>query len=230
MTWPITGLAALGVATERVAIATSRTPRRVWEACTIRGNRRVAVGVGSGVLFLYLLAIGDIVVSASGGLATTPGLQAAPSRVFDAKAPFLFEAALVVRPGPHLTLFVSPVNIILGTAVAFLAGLNIAVAQHVSRHASCRRTGYGRLFGLLPALGLGSACCAPTVLLALGTGTSASLLPVMIAVRPAFYPLTVVLLGASLVWTSGFRRGVPDRSGTGGDGQQRQTGWVVSPP
>lgn len=40
----------------------------------------------------------------------------------------------------------------------------------------------------------------PTFVLALGAGTAAAILPVLLPLRPLFYPLTLVLLGAALVW------------------------------
>lgn len=55
---------------------------------------------------------------------------------------------------------------------------------------------------MLRAFLLGFACCAPTVLLILGTGTAAALLPVLIPLRPVFYPFTLVLLTAALVGQS----------------------------
>lgn len=206
MTGLLAGLAAIGFAVERVCAAIGYAPKRVREACAVRAHRRAAGAVGAGVLILYLLTIGDIVVLVSGNLATTPTLQTATDELFDVKAPYLFEAVLALRPNAHLTVFVSPVNIVLGAAVAVLAAANVAVAQHASRQGTCRRSGYGRLVGVLPALGLGSVCCAPTVLLALGASTTAALLPAMLLVRPIFYPLTVALLGASLVWTGRPRR------------------------
>lgn len=207
---PLTVLARIGSAAEHITTGIGAAVLEVWQVFTIRGHRRTAIAVGLTVLVLYLLAIGDIVVAASGALGNEPMYQMAPGRLFHAKAPFLFEPVLVIRPSTHVTLFLSPVNIGLGAVVAVLAGANVAVARHVGRQAECRRSGYSRLLGVLPVLGLGSACCAPTVLLAIGTSTTAMLVPVMLAVRPIFYPLTVVLLGASLVWTSRPRRAPRD--------------------
>jgi hypothetical protein len=86
--------------------------------------------------------------------------------------------------------------------VATLAAANVVVARDAARHTVCRRAGFGRLIGALPVLGLGFACCTPTLLLAVSTTAGASLLPAMLAVRPIFYPLTLVLLGTTLVWNA----------------------------
>ena len=206
MIGPLTVLAGIGSAAEHISTGIAAVVRKVWQAFTIRGHRRTAIAVGLTVLVLYLLAIGDIVVAASGALGNEPMYQMAPGRLFHAKAPFLFESVLALRPNTHLTLFLSPVNIVLGAVVAALAGANVAVARHVGRQTGCRRSGYARLLGVLPVLGLGSACCAPTVLLAIGTSTTATLIPGMLAVRPIFYPLTVALLAASVAWTSRTRK------------------------
>jgi hypothetical protein len=53
---------------------------------------------------------------------------------------------------------------------------------------------------VLPAFLLGFACCVPTFLLVLGSGTAAALLPVLIPLRPVFYPLTLLMLTGTLVW------------------------------
>ncbi|WP_406442378.1 hypothetical protein OHB00_39915 [Streptomyces sp. NBC_00631] len=101
-------------------------------------------------------------------------------------------------------MFVSPLNVLLGGIVAALVGCNVAVAgltalQAAACRATRRRRGYARLLGMLPAFLLGFAWCVPTVLLLLGTGTAAALLPVLTPLRPVFYPLTLMLLTAALV-------------------------------
>lgn len=205
----LAGLAAIGGAAERVTIAIGATARRVRDACTVQTHRRVAVVVAAGVLALYLFAIGDIAVSASGRLSATPMLQTATDNLFRTRAPYLFEPVLALRPDSHLTVFVSPLNILLGSVVAALAAANVAVARNAAQLAVCRRTGFGRLAAAIPVLGLGFACCTPTLLLAVSTSAGAALLPAMLAVRPIFYPLTLVLLGTTLVWTARPRRRSP---------------------
>lgn len=202
MTAILAGLAVIGGAAERVTFAIGAAARGVRDACTVHTHRRVAVVVAAGVLILYLFAIGDIAVSASGRLSTTPMLQTATDNLFRTRAPYLFEPVFALRPDSHLTVFISPLNILLGSVVATLAAANVAVARDAARHTVCRRTGFGRLIGVLPVLGLGFACCTPTLLLAFGATASAALLPAMLAVRPIFYPLTLVLLGTTLVWNA----------------------------
>ncbi|WP_244206712.1 hypothetical protein [Streptomyces swartbergensis] len=140
-------------------------------------------------------------MSASGRFTGASVFQAAPDQLFRARAPYLFEPVLAWHPSGHVAVFVSPVNLLLGTVVAALVGCNIAVAAFAARQAaSCRRTRYARLLGVLPAFLLGFACCVPTFLLVIGTGAAAALLPVLIPLRPVFYPLTLVMLIATVVW------------------------------
>lgn len=96
-------------------------------------------------------------------------LLRAPENLLDTRAPYLFEPVLALHPGAHLAMFLSPLNLLLGTIVAALAGANVAVTSHTAQHSACRRRGYGRLLGVLPAFPLGFACCAPTLLFVLGT-------------------------------------------------------------
>lgn len=190
---PLAALAKLGDTWDGVAAAVRATPRRAGAALAVR--RRTGIITAAVVLVLYLFSIGDLAISASGRWASAPLLQAAPDNLLDTRAPYLFEPVLALYPNAHFAVFLSPVNLLLGTIVAVLAGVNVAVA----RHAACRR-GYGRLLGVLPAFLLGFACCAPTLLLALGTGTGAALLPLLLPLRPIFYPLTLLLLITTLVW------------------------------
>lgn len=150
---------------------------------------------------LYLLAIGDLAISTSGRWSTTPAVRIAPDALFQARAPWLFEPVLELHAGAHLAAFLSPINLLLGVVVATLAGANIALAAHGARQAvACRRPGYSRSLAVLPAFLLGFACCVPTFVLALGAGTAAAILPVLLPIRPLFYPLTLVLLLGALVW------------------------------
>jgi hypothetical protein len=158
---------------------------------------------------LYLLAIGDIAPSGRVGRASGAWwIEVAPSwteRLFAARAPYLFEPVLAVHPLPQLTILLSPVNLVLGGLLAGLVGLNLAVAAYAAAQAtSCQPTGYGRLLAALPALLTGVTCCIPTFLAVLGSSTAAVLLPVVMPLRMLFYPLSLVLLTATLIW--GIRR------------------------
>ncbi|KUO19582.1 hypothetical protein AQJ91_19320 [Streptomyces dysideae] len=180
---------------------TAVQPGAVRAALAMRRHRRTGLLAAAVVLAAYLFSIGDLAVSASGRFTGVPVFRTAWEQLFEARAPYLFEPVLALHPSPHVAVFLSPVNLLLGAVVATLVGCNVAVAGLAGRQAaSCRRTRHARLLGVLPAFLLGFACCVPTVLLVLGTGTAAVVLPVLIPLRPIFYPLTLVLLTSTLVW------------------------------
>lgn len=193
--------AQAGDAWDGTVAAMAATPRRVRAAFAVRRYRRAALIAATVTLVVYLFSIGDLAVSGSGRFTGTPLVRTAPDQLFTAPAPYLFELVLAWHPTSHLAVFVSPVNLLLGAIVAALVGCNIAVTAHAARQAaSCRRTRYARLLAELPAFLLGFACCVPAFVLVLGASTAAALLPVLIPLRPVFYPLILVMLAATLVW------------------------------
>lgn len=112
-------------------------------------------------------------------------------QLWSVRAPYLFEPVLALRT-PYAALFLSPVNLLLGALVALLAGANVAVALTARDEAACRTPRTRGMTGLLGVL--------PAFLLAVGTGAAAAVLPFVLPLRPVFYPLTLALLTASLVW------------------------------
>lgn len=193
-------VARIGTGWDRVIAAGVSTPRRILTALAVRRHRRAGLVAALVTLVLYLLAIGDLAVSLSGTWTNAPLIQTAPAAMWQTRAPYLFEPVLVMHPAPQLAVFISPVNIALGAVLAALVGCNIAVAAHSARTAaSCRRPGYSKVLAVLPAFLLGFACCVPTFLLVLGSGAAATLLPLMLPLRPIFYPLALLLLLTVLV-------------------------------
>jgi hypothetical protein len=193
--------ARIGNGSDGAALAVRDTPRVLKEALALRRGRRVFGIAASAILALYLLAIGDVAISPSGRWAGATSVRFAPDGLFRTRAPWLFEPVLELHPGGHLAVFASPVNLLLGVLVAVFGGLNIALAAHAARQAvACRNPGYSRSLAVLPAFLLGFACCVPTFVLALGAGTAAAILPVLLPIRPLFYPLTLILLLGALVW------------------------------
>ncbi len=176
------------------------TPGKVGQAFVERRPRRFAIGAGLAVLLLYLLAIGDIAVSSSSQTGLGPAVQVAFENLFRTRAVYLFEPVFAIRAGAHLTVFVSPVNAAMGAVVAALAAANVAVTVFVAQSTACPRARFVPLLGVLPSLGIGFACCAPTALVAVGAGVGSALLPTVLMVRPIFYPLSIVALVIALVW------------------------------
>ncbi len=204
-------LARVGDGWDAVVRTAAATPATLRQALAGRGQRRVAVIAGSVVLVLYLVAIGDIAFSTSS--AWSSGIRFAPGQLFEARAAYLFEPVVALFAGSYVAVFLSPINLLLGGIVAALASANITLATYGARQAvACRRPGYSRTLAVVPAFLLGFACCVPTFVLALGAGTAAAILPVLLPLRALFYPLTLVLLLAGVIWGAHRVRAVPSDS------------------
>ncbi|WP_149361909.1 hypothetical protein [Lolliginicoccus suaedae] len=171
----VRGIAAVESASDRIvelAALAVRMARRGW---TDRVARRSGLAAGLVVLALYLVSIGDVVFSWSGSLSGRGVDVVGWSAAGQARAPYVFEPVAALHLGGHASVFISPVNLLLGLVVAILVVANVLSAVHASRHVSrCRTGGVARLAGVLPVFLLGFACCAPTFLLLLGTGVPAA--------------------------------------------------------
>lgn len=204
----------LGDAVDALAGALRRVPREVRRTLAVRRYRRVAVAVALAYLAVYLLAIQDIAISLSGQygrFASVPSIEVVPDwteRLFQARAPFLYEPVAAIYPLSQLAFFVSPGNILVGSSLGVLLGLNIALAAYArSREAACGRRRYAGVLGALPSLLLGFSCCAPTLILLLGTSVAAALMPAFIPLREYLFPASLLLMTLMLAW-SGRRSGL----------------------
>lgn len=147
-------------------------------------------------------------------------------KLFAERAPFLYEPVAAVYLLPQLAVFVS-VGIVIGWALGLPLALNVALAvDAAARVESCRRRAYTPALGVLPTFLMGFACCAPTVILVLGTNVAASLMSVFIPLRTFLLPLAVVFMGAMLLWSVRRMRTAEDvLGGAGGrDSDARGTG------
>lgn len=150
-------------------------------------------------LVVYLLAIQNLVVARSLriDLPSFEVLSGWVSRLTEPIAPFYFEPVAAFYLTDHLTLLVSPLNLLMGLVLGGLVALNLAVEVDAYRHArACRRRAMGGLLGSLPGFLTGFACCVPTVALVLGAQFTLAL----IALRSWFFPVAVVAMLASLLW------------------------------
>jgi hypothetical protein len=169
-------------------------------ATRVRGARAVLVGTAVVYLGLYLLALGHL----RPGVGSFDLLVVADplSRAVRPLGFLSFEPVARVDLGV-VRLLVSPVNLLLGTVLAGLVGVNLAVSYLAWRHpAACgieaRRANASGLLAGLPALLSGAACCGPVVLVALGVQATGLLLSTFRALVPA----AVLLLVASLLYVS----------------------------
>jgi hypothetical protein len=183
---------------ERGREAVSKTGAAVRGAVVRRDARAVQLGVFGLNLGLYLFILGQLRFTGDGGfdyVAVADPL----SRMFQTTGTFAFEPVVGVVVGP-LELLVAPVNIAIGSVLALLVGVNLAVSYLAWRHpAACDVGSGGKTSGLLaslPALLSGTACCGPVVLIALGIQASG----VLIASFGFLVPAAALLLVGSLLY------------------------------
>lgn len=206
-------LIALGVrignATDEVGVVARTAPRHLRSALAIRRYRRVALAALLTYLVLYLAALGDIDVSTDGTfgrIAHIPSVQVVPDwsgKLFAERAPFLYERVAAVYVLPQLALFISVGNILVGFLLGLLLALSVALALYArSQLGSCEPRVYASAIGVLPSFLMGFACCAPTLILALGTTFAAAILPIFIPLRGFLLPLAVFSMLLMLLWNA----------------------------
>lgn len=168
----------------------------------LRFARRLGIGAGLLYLLIYLMAIQNLVISGTDltRFVQVPSVVVASdwtSKVLRPIAPFYFESVAAVYPVNHLTIFLSPVNLVMGALLGGLVAMNVAAAAYLIRTSrACGTRAYTGLLGALPGFLTGFACCVPTLALVLG----AQFTVLLIAVRSYFFPFAVVALGLSLFW------------------------------
>lgn len=156
--------------------------------------RRIGIVIGLLYLIAFLLAIQDLTIPGGETMVMAEKISA----MFRRKGFLLFEAVAILRT-PLFALLVSPVNILIGTLLSLLVGLNLTmsyVAWKQPRACSVNKT--TGLVGILPALLAGGACCAPTLLLIIGIQATATI----ITASQWMIPIAFLLLVGSLVWIS----------------------------
>ena len=191
----------------RVADIPSRVRFRLETTATLstrllrrRDSRFVFVGVTLGYLFAFLYMIQNIFVEFDAGVGVTVPVSDPLSHMFrSAPGQFAFEAVALVELGVVIWLF-SPLNTLVGLAIATLVGLNLALTYlAVVQPKACGLGATSGVFASIPALLAGSACCAPVVVLVLGIQMSALLLTIF----TWLLPVAIALLLLSLVYVAG---------------------------
>lgn len=157
-------------------------------------GRVTAVTAGLGYLLVYLFGLGHLGLGDSG--LSLSVVDDPLTRALQLRGPFQWEPVALVVAGP-IELLVSPLNLLLGTVLGGLVGLNLAVSLVAYRGpAACRLgPGAGAAAGL-PGVLSGFACCGPTILIVLGLQASAAVLTLF----QWLLPLTVVALVGTLLW------------------------------
>jgi len=194
--------------------------RRTGRSLALLVRRRDALAVASllavAYLVVYLVAVGDLTFRSGLPVEVVTVVADPLSRMLERTGPFAWEPVALVDLGVARWL-VSPLNVAVGAVLAVLVGANVGVTYLAWRHPQAcgversRGTGSSAL-AAVPALLSGSACCGPTVLLAVGISASGTLLTVF----EWLLPLGVVLLVASLVYTGGGLQPVVSATGQNG--------------
>lgn len=163
-------------------------------ALSRRDGRATLTLAGVTYFAVYLVGLGYLGLGQSG---LELSVVADPlARATQLRSPFQWEPVALVVAGP-VELLVSPLNVVLGSLLAGLVGINLAVSVAAYRGPSACRlgTGAGAAAGV-PGLLSGFACCGPTVLLVVGLQASATVLTVF----QWLVPLTVIALVGTLLW------------------------------
>ncbi len=142
----------------RILLDALRKPRYRW----------TSLSLGFLYLLLYLYAVGQLplgrnAVSPEGNPAFVldPGW---PTKLFEPIAGYTFEPVAALYPFEGLTLFIAPLNLLIGVVLGGLIALNVASAAYsLAAVRTCRRLSWTGLLGSLPALLTGFACRVPTV-------------------------------------------------------------------
>ncbi len=170
-----------------------RHPRGHW----------IAFAAGVAYLLLYLYSLGHLVVDRDvAAPGDTPSFVVVPdwtTKSFDRIGGFSFEPVAALYLARGLTLFIAPLNLLIGTALGSLIALNVATAAYALAVArSCRRLPWTGLLGSLPGLLTGFACCVPTVALVLGANLALAIISVQMFLLPVSLASLVLGLGWNL--------------------------------
>lgn len=176
--------------------------RDTWRALAFalerRDSRAVAASVTVGYLLTYLWAVRDLSFRPD----TAPEFFVVSDPlgvILTRTGPASFEAVALLDIG-LFRLLVSPLNIAVGTVLATLVGMSIALTYlAVVQPKACGIGAGSGVFASLPALLSGTACCGPIVLIAFGIQASGFLLTLF----AWLLPIGVVLLLGSVVYVAG---------------------------
>lgn len=150
-------------------------------------------------LLLYLWAIGDIAYTSGYPLFQAAIAEDPLMTIYQSRAAFYFESIALLEI-LNLTFIFSPLNLLMGAILALLVGLNFSSAWLAIKLPKVCGTKKGVLgiLGSLPALFSGLACCVPTIVLII----SVQLATAVIALRSFFFPVGVILLLLSQLWSA----------------------------
>lgn len=144
-------------------------------------------------LMLYLVSLGNIIF---GG--TSFGMASIEWTKMFHRNGFLTFEPIYQLTAPGLTVFVSPINIVVGLILSVLVGLNLSVTiLAFQQPAACDFNRTSGILASIPGLLAGGACCAPTLVLVFGLQMSAFVVTLsqwMIPIAFGLLVLTLILI------------------------------------
>ncbi len=158
----------------------------------LKDRKALFFGTLAGVLFLflYLLSIQHLFFSFAGDFSLEIADDIS-SKLFKLRAPFLWEPIALLNLF-IAEFFISPMNILIAFALAFLVMINISIAIFSYKYRNvCSPNSSFPLVGILPSMLTGFACCAPTFIIALA--------PVLASFTVFFIEIQKFLLPASFL-------------------------------
>ena len=164
-----------------------------------RDSLAVLLTVTVAYLLVFLLALGDIVVHSEAGVSVFVAENPLSRAFRPAPGAFLFQPVALLELGVALWEF-SPLNTLLGLAIAALVGLNLAFSYlAVTQPRSCGLSAGAGLVASVPGLLAGSTCCAPALLVVAGIQASGIVLTAFVWLLP----VSLALLVGTLVYVAG---------------------------
>jgi hypothetical protein len=164
-----------------------------------RGPLAVLLAVTVAYLLVFLWVLGDLVIDSAAGLSVFVVDQPVVRALQPAPGAFLFQPVALLELEVVFWEF-SPLNTLLGLALAVLVGLNLAFSYlAVTQPKSCGLSTSAGVFASIPGLLAGSTCCAPVLLVVVGIQASGLVLAAFVWLLP----VSVALLLGTLVYVAG---------------------------
>lgn len=169
----------------------------------LRDPKATWIAVLTAVIYFvfYLWSIGSIRVLPGAEAWNWMALSNWQELMWKVIAPFLWENVAYLEVA-GLTIFLSPLNLVIALILSVLVFLNLHVAIYsLSLSKVCNvKPGFHGALGFLPAFLTGFACCVPTFVIALGALAS-SVTVFFIEIRPFLIPASVVIMIWGYWWS-----------------------------
>lgn len=138
----------------------------------------------------YLIGIRDIKITSIDNISFTAGNLA---NIFRSTGSFQFEPIYRIII-PPVSIFISPVNILIGLILGTLVGINVLLIYLLlNSPKSCKISESAGLVSSVPAIISGTACCGPIIFIIFGIQATG----LIISVFQILIPLSFILLSVS---------------------------------